>query len=291
LQGLLFKFILDTKTRLAVLLLLLIMLAYQISITVWNFIPQPEMAGLNSISIVRSRVNKPSQQTTPMQKVAIISKAHLFGIKNNQAAPVITEEEAPETKLKYKLRGIFFSTNTDLSSVILEKSRNDVKHYLLNSELADGVKLAMINIDHILIERYGKLEKLMLEKEKGLLGSKNDNLPSLGSATQGSAAATAVLKTYKRKFSKNPMSLARKFQAVSVSENGKNIGFKLKALRGETLLKKLKFRSDDVFTAINGIGLDKPFQALDALKSLTTSDSASVTFIRDGSKQTVDFKL
>ena len=87
------------------------------------------------------------------------------------------------------------------------------------------------------------------------------------------------------------MALAKRFQAIPVQENGKNIGYKLKALRGERLLKNLDLQPNDVFVAINGIGLDKPFQALDALKSLTTANSVSVTVMRNGNRESFDFNL
>jgi len=87
------------------------------------------------------------------------------------------------------------------------------------------------------------------------------------------------------------MALATRFQAIPVQQDGQNIGFKLKALRGESLLKKLKFEPDDVFTAVNGVALKNPFEALDALKSLTTANSISVTFMRNGAEQTADFRI
>ena len=46
-----------------------------------------------------------------------------------------------------------------------------------------------------------------------------------------------------------------------------------------------------MFTAVNGVALKNPFEALDALKSLTTAKDISVTFIRNGAEQTQDFKL
>jgi type II secretory pathway component PulC len=87
------------------------------------------------------------------------------------------------------------------------------------------------------------------------------------------------------------MALATRFQAIPVQQDGKNVGFKLKALRGESLLKKLDFEPNDVFTAVNGVALKNPFEALDALKSLTTATSVSVTFMRNGAEQTLDFQI
>ena len=74
-------------------------------------------------------------------------------------------------------------------------------------------------------------------------------------------------------------------------ENGENIGYKLQALRGERLLQRLNIQEDDVFLEINGIGLNKPFEALDALKSLTTSEQVSVTLLRNGNRETLNFNL
>ena len=99
------------------------------------------------------------------------------------------------------------------------------------------------------------------------------------------------MQSYKRRYVSNPLALAKRFQAIPVQENGRNVGFRLRALRGESLLKKLDFNENDVFTKINGISLDKPFQALDALKSLTTAKSVSVTILRNGNEQTMEFNL
>ena len=53
----------------------------------------------------------------------------------------------------------------------------------------------------------------------------------------------------------------------------------------------MDLRQDDVYVAINGIGLDKPFQALDALKSLATAENVSMTVLRNGNRQVLDFSL
>jgi len=142
--------------------------------------------------------------------------------------------------------------------------------------------------DHILIDRYGKIERLNLQKPS--VSKVASNRASSGIQTS-SVATTRLLQNYKKRYVSNPLALAKRFQAIPVQETGRNIGFRLTALRGESLLKKLNFNENDVFTKINGISLDKPFQALDALKSLTTANSVSVTIMRNGSEQTMDFAL
>ncbi len=268
------------------LLLLLAALAHQVALVVWQFIPSPgQTAPEQPVQVVHSN-NTQSAGANFKQQANAISHAFLFG--RPDVATVVAEqvEAAPETELNYKLRGIYFSPDKRLSSAIVEVQPNKTKHYLLDQELADNITLAGIEQDHILINRYGKIERLNLQKpvpSKGRLG--------INRSTGGSANETALLRSYKRRYTSNPMALATRFQAIPVQQDGKNIGFKLKALRGESLLKKLSFEPDDIFTAVNGVSLKNPFEALDALKSLTTAASISVTFMRNGAEQTQDFKL
>ena len=283
---LLFTVLGDKRLRMVVLLLLLAALAYQVALVVWQLIPAPEQAATQQQSqVVRANNNKNASANFRQQANAI-SRAFLFGKPDVKTAVVQVVEEAPETQLNYKLRGIYYSTNKRLSSAIVEVKPNKTQHFLLDQELEDKITLVGIEQDHILINRYGKVERLNLQKPVPKAGSAVQNRAVVGNARQ-----TALLRSYKQRYTSNPMALATRFQAIPVQQDGKNIGFKLKALRGESLLKKLEFQPDDVFTAVNGVSLKNPFEALDALKKLTTAQSISVTFIRGGSQQTQDFRL
>ena len=277
----------DKWLRLVVLLLLLAVLAHQVSLVVWQFIPAPgPVAVQQGVKVVPGN-SADNSGANFQQQANAISRAYLFGKPEVVEAVALAVEEAPETQLNYKLRGLYFSPKASLSSAIVEVQPNKSKHYLLGDELDDKITLAGIGRDHILIDRYGKIERLNLEKRSPLA----NNATAKSSTTGGSANQAALLRSYKRRYTSNPMALATRFQAIPVQQDGKNIGFKLKALRGESLLKKLNFDANDVFTAVNGVALNNPFEALDALKSLTTASDVSVTFMRNGAEQTLDFKL
>jgi type II secretion system protein C len=282
---LLFRVLGDKWLRLVVLLLVLAALANQVSLVVWQFIPAPDpIANQQREQVVRSAV--PGKVGANFQQQAnAISRAFLFG-KPVVEAVEVKVEEAPETQLGYKLRGIYFSPDERLSSAIVEVKPNKSQQYLLNDEFAENISLARIEQDHILINRYGKIERLNLQKRVPPTGQE-----LRAGAGGGTANQAALLRSYKKRYTSNPMALATRFQAIPVQQDGKNIGFKLKPLRGESLLKKLNFEDDDVFTAVNGVSLKNPFEALDALKSLTTAKNISVTFQRNGAEQTLDFKL
>ncbi len=282
---LLFKVLGDKRLRLVVLLLVLAALAHQVALVVWQFIPASEQAATQQrTQVVRSGTTaKPGANF--QQQANAIGKAFLFGKAEVETA-VVEVEVAPETQLGYKLRGIYFSPDERLSSAIVEVKPGKSEHYLINDEFADKITLAGIERDHILINRYGKMERLNLQQPVPSTGQDLTN-----AAAGGSARQSALLRSYRKRYTSNPMALATRFQAIPVQQDGKNIGFKLKPLRGESLLKKLNFEADDVFTAVNGVALKNPFEALDALKSLTTAGNISVTFMRNGAEQTQDFKL
>ena len=270
------------------LLVVLSLLAYQLSIVFWQLFPAPAM-GSNELQSQMARGESPGTlRQSNLEKAELIGRAYLFGKPRVEASTVVEIEDAPETRLNYKLRGIYYSELDRLSSAIVEIKINDSNYYRLGDELADNITLEAIEPSYILINRFGKIERLNLEKSSlsgaGRLIDSRANDP-------GSLASTTLLRSYRKRYVSNPMALAKRFQAIPVTENGQNIGFRLKALRGESLLKKLDFKDSDVFIKINGIGLDKPFQALDALKSLTTASSVSVTVLRNGNEETINFSM
>jgi type II secretion system protein C len=281
------KLLANHRLVFAVTLLLMLAAGFNASALVWQLVPQPEIDS----DLPQSGQNAAVQTTSGLstaQKVTFIGSSNLFG-EVEQAAPAPQRvTDAPTSSLNYKLRGIYYSDDAALASIILQKGGSKMEFYRLGDEIARNIFVERIQSDHVIIARAGKLEKLLLEKPK--LGDvtpvANRDLRSL----PGSSQAT-LLANYRRRYQDNPMALARRFKAIPVDQNGKTIGYKLKALRGERLLRQLNFQQDDVFVAVNGIGLDKPFQALDALKSLTTATSVDVTVLRNGNRETFNLSL
>ncbi|MCP4077383.1 MAG: type II secretion system protein GspC [Gammaproteobacteria bacterium] len=285
-----FKTLTDSRLIFATTLIVVVIFAYQLSLLIWQIIPLPdagEMLWVEQSTVDKTAVHRPSTR----EKTDQIARNYLFGkaVKEKKPAPVKVVD-APESSLNYKLRGIYYSVDNSLASVIVQKNAKNTHFYRLGDEIDQKIYIDQIHPDHILISRQGRIEKLVLEKPKADLKA-SSRTPRIASLNSANSSTVKVLQSYKRRYADNPLALAKRFQAIPVSENGKNVGYKLKALRGERLLKKLNLQKDDVFVAVNGIGLDKPFQALDALKSLTTAKNVSLTIIRNGNRETMDFNL
>jgi type II secretion system protein C len=289
LQDYLIKLLANTQTRYLTLLIFLSLLAYQSSILFWSLYPISSGADLVSQNPLITARQPIAQPTSYRQQADLINQGFLFGKAAVVSVKPVQSTLAPETQLNYKLRGIYFSNIAEQSNAIVEIKVNDSQLYRIDDALADNIIVAAIEKDHILINRYGKFERLNLEKPDDIGPRQGMNSSSINSLS--SVANTNLLRNYRQTFASNPLALAQRFQSIPVQQNGKNIGFKLKALRGERLLDELNFQDSDIFTKINGIGLDKPFQALEALKSLTTANSVAVTILRNGREQTLDFSL
>lgn len=286
-----FKLLTDNRLVFMVTLVLVAVLSWQIAVLGWQLVPLPVITE-SAIAPVSDNSTLRNQSLSIRQKINRIVAAELFGSAQKEAVKLAPVEvaDAPESTLNYKLRGIYYSEDKELASAILQINNKETKYFRLGDEIDANIYVKQINQDHILISRQGRLEKLVLEKPRAnTKAARASAINRRGINT--SPAASRVLQSYKRRYADNPMALAKRFQSIPVSENGRIIGYKLKALRGERLLKKLGLKKDDVFVAVNGIGLDKPFQALDALKSLTTADNVSLTVIRNGNRQTLDFSL
>ena len=268
---------------------LMAMLSYQLASVIWRNVDMSAQATV-SMPLKVQHNNSKQTQLSHAQLVRSILKNKPFGEIQVQTVDAVKEEtiSAPETKLNYKLRGVYFSENESLSSAIIEIKNNNVESYAIKDEIENGITIHAIELKRIVLDRYGKYETLSLEEIKFDKASK---ALSVVSNSTSNPSQNLVLKRYRKRFVNNPMALARKFRSTPVTENGKTIGFKLKAVGGETLLKQLNISERAIFTSINGVGLDKPFQALDALKSLQTAKSVSVTYLLDGVEQARDFNL
>jgi len=265
------------------------LLTYQLAIVTWRNVGMSAQAYV-SMPIKVQNNNAKNTQLSSVQLVRNIIKNKPFGEVEQQKTERVEEETiiAPETKLNYKLRGVYFSNNELLSSAIVEIKSNHVESYAVKDEIEKGITIHAIELKRIVLDRYGKFETLTLEEIKF---DKANKAMSVASRASSNPIQNQLLKRYRKRFVNNPMALARKFRSIPVTENGKTVGFKLKAVGGETLLKQLRIPENAIFTSINGVGLDKPFQALDALKSLQTAKSISVTYLLDGVEQARDFNL
>lgn len=89
----------------------------------------------------------------------------------------------------------------------------------------------------------------------------------------------------------NPMSVARGARIVPSVQDGKPNGFKLYAIRPNSVYSKIGLRNGDTISAINGFELTTPDKALEVYTKVREASNLSVSVIRRGKPETMNYNI
>ena len=128
------KLLANNRLIFAVTLLLMLAAGFNASALVWQWVPQPEIEREIPQSKTDSETRTAGVVSTA-QKVTTISSANLFGEAARAAPKPKVVADAPKSSLNYKLRGIYYSDDETLASIILQKGNQDSKFYRLGDEI------------------------------------------------------------------------------------------------------------------------------------------------------------
>ena len=89
----------------------------------------------------------------------------------------------------------------------------------------------------------------------------------------------------------NMAALARAARIVPEVKDGKSVGFRLFSIRPDGPFAKIGLQNNDVVSAINGLEMTSPDQALLAYTKLKTANHLTVAVERNGQKITKDYNI
>jgi general secretion pathway protein C len=221
-----------------------------------------------------------------------IADWHLFGVVGEEKSPEKKVLEAPETRLKLILRGVFASEESTGGRAIVGDPKGKEENYAVGDPLPGGAKLSEIYPDRIILERNGRFETLRLPKQRALSGSGDaGNRSATPARSAGSPGKAAAFQKYRKEIKRNPSSFMNYVQAAPHRENGKFVGFKLKAGRQPEAFNELGLQSGDIVTAINGVQIDSPSSGMKAMRALGDGDTVDVTLLRGGQETSLSLSL
>lgn len=125
----------------------------------------------NLASRTESRIN-----SLPVSQLAALN---LFGEeKNSAAAAPPPEQDIPETRLKLVLQGVFTSSDNEISSALIATDRRDkAERYFLGDEVPGNAILHEVQRRYVVLQRGGRLEKLLFPREQGISGEPSRAVP------------------------------------------------------------------------------------------------------------------
>lgn len=269
-------------------LLLVVWLAWLSAKLTWLLVPQPEQTE-QAVAVISAPVKPPTRRIDERQ----IANWHLFGVAGQEKVVEKKVVEAPETRLKLTLRGVFAEEDSTSGYAIVGDPKGKEENYTVGDPLPGGAKLSEIYPDRIILERNGRFETLRLPKE--VAKSRLPDAPDRSALRTGAAAAgsskAAAFQRYRQEIKRNPASFMNYVKAAPYRENGKFVGFKLQPGRQPDAFNQLGLQSGDIVTAINGVQIDSPSSGMKAMRGLGEGDSVDVTLLRGGQETSLSLSL
>jgi general secretion pathway protein C len=254
-------------------ILIIIGIAYTLAMTGWYFVSGPAPLVLSDDKPKAGHIGKP-----PLS-VAEIAARNLFGQARAVAAPAAFD--APETRLRLTLEGIFQAEQPDESAAIVAEPNKPGELFLVGGKLPGNVTLAEVHADRIVLRRNGVLETLRFSDEPPLLTAANRDeapLPSESSDMSGgdeapqmpepstdvpeapaeaaadpssSASLGSVVESYREKLQQDPAATLHSLGVAPVSSSGAQ-GYRLDNIANSPYLAQTGLQPGDVVLSVNG---------------------------------------
>jgi general secretion pathway protein C len=217
--------------------------------------------------------------------VQSVVSAHLFGVAI--ADPGSQDPaDAPQSTSNLVLAGTIATENPKRGIAIISDS-GPSKVYSVGDNIG-GASLHSVYLDHVILDRAGILETLILPRQLGP-GMHAPPIVRRG----GDPRTVAAVDNIRRLVQQDPGLLDQVMRTVPSYDNaaGKLRGFRAYPGRNRQIFNRLGLKPGDLVTAINGTALDDPQRSQEVFNTIQSSDHATVTVERAGQKQDITLNI
>ncbi|MDC9715062.1 MAG: type II secretion system protein N [Gammaproteobacteria bacterium] len=201
------------------------------------------------------------------------------------------------TPLNLTLVGTVFKAKNALA--IIKNGKAKAKVYRQGDKIISGVLLKDVAKNYVVIERGGKLEKILIKfnyirpngqpKRKTIdLGKSKRKAPSTGNL---SGTQKRKLSNYLKEVSSKPEGLLTLISIAPNFSNGKLTGFKLNSSKEKQLFNDLGFKENDTVTRINNTILDDFSASFKVVKLLKKTNFFDIYLDRHGEQHIITLDL
>ena len=272
-------------------LLLIVWIAWMLAAVTWRLLgdQEPEEAALPESVPVTPQVN---QQEALVRQ---LPNWHLFGEVAPEAEPVktVVPVDAPDTRLKLSLHGTFSSADPELARAIIADERGNEEMYAVGDVLPGNAELSEIQSDKVILLRGGRYETLRLPRDTIAGGS---GVPTISAATASRSdtadTTSARLQSLRQSLRQNPKSLFGLVRTIPKKDDqGKMIGYILQPGREAELFDQMGLKPGDIVTRINDVNLDNIASGMQALRSVESGDTVTMTVLRGDQQENLTFRM
>jgi general secretion pathway protein C len=272
-------------------ILLVIWIASLVATLTWELLATSEPA--EPAAVVTAPVQV--QPNADRQLISQLAGWHLMGVVAKGSAPVVSNApvDAPETKLKLVLRGVFSSDDKDNARAIIADPRGNEEQYAVGDKLPGDAELSEVHAEKVILMRGGRYETLRLPRDDMPANTVSRRpTPQRSVPQRSSSSPEQRLRTVRENLRQRPRDLYNLVRATPKNDaEGNIIGYELGPGRDPDLFAQVGLQEGDVAILINDIKLDNPANSARALKSVQTGDTVSVTVLRNGQEEVLSLSV
>jgi general secretion pathway protein C len=233
-----------------------------------------------------------SATPSPALSVELLARYTGLSIAERPLPPTSAPAETPPTQLALKLLGTMMAAEPDLSlASIYEDPSQRTRTVRVGSSL-QGAEIIAIERTRVVLLNAGRTEILDAGPGRGVQGFAPVTVPSQAPAVASSGFGATIRQTGPETYTiqrqdventlANMAQLASHARVVPSFNGGISRGFKLFAMRPDSIYTRLGLKNGDVLQRINGFSLDSPTRALEAYNHLKDAARIELEIERDG---------
>jgi general secretion pathway protein C len=240
----------------------------------------------------------------PNSYYAVINNRDIF--TSAKPEPAKPAGPPPKTELKVRLWGVAIHKDGDSSCVIEDLGTHQQQLFHIGETVQNIATVAEIHWDRVVLKRDGQDEVLELTPEARLPGM----MASVASPAGVPAAAAPgprgsgdehiqlvgdneylVDRSEVDNALENMSQLFTQIRAVPHFEGGKSTGFRLFAIRQDSLFDKIGLKNGDIIQSINGNELTDPGRAMAMFQDLRNERELTVQVLRNKEPKTLSYRF
>ena len=267
--------------RWLVAVLLVIALAFVLAQTFWLLWYGPNEP-IPSNSKTRLQVASAGQTVSLSQSQ--VDSWQLFGSFEQVAPQSDKPTDAPETRLRLELLGVFQTADTEKASAIIAEKGKEGELYRIGDSIPGNASLEEVYPDRVILRRAGRLETLRWS-DSSLGGvSQVSRQPAVEREPQQSQIAEGSEEDMQRQRT----AIIGQLGLQPVAQGG-NQGYQLGKRAPKQLISQVGLQSSDVILSVNGHSLGTEEGDMAALRSFQETRQASIVVQRGNQQFTVNY--
>ncbi len=230
--------------------------------------------------IAKKKLEKPAEQTTTTQ----------------------WRSDGPpqRSNLPVTLVGTIVSSNPNFSmATIKSSSRGEAEQFFIGDKLLKQATITTIERNRVYFVRDGRKEYIETTEsvKSALPRTPASPRTSRGGESRGSGVREVAPGKYTvdrgrvESVVSNLSEVMTQARVVPHFENGKSAGWKIFAIKPNSIYAELSLKNGDIIQRINGVDIDSPAKALEMYQQLASETNISIDLIRRGKKQTFDYEI